>query len=406
MTFLSSSAEVGRGRRHVVHVFEPAIGGVPAYVAGLAEGLIRRGWQNTVVAPPMTSVDERLRCSGAHIIRLDMAHHPVPADARATRKLAAVFRHAGADIVHGHSTKAGFLAGLGARIARIPCVYTPNAWPFQGKGRVLEEVYIRFERLVAHRLYHTIIAVSESERRLGLAHGVRPKGGIRVVYTGLPQSRVPTRERARAVLGLGDSEVVAGWVGRCNAQKRPGDLGPLAGFLRRGGVTLLALGKGLRDSRDGEAAIAAGAHLAADEVGPEAVYAAADVFVQTSGWEGFSLAVLEAMGAGLPVVAYSVGGVAEQVVDGCTGHLVVPGEVEALAARVIELAKSRESLVRAGAASRALIEQRYSYEQMLEGTESAYGSVIDSARELDRTFELDDNESLGRGRPAVADPLP
>jgi glycosyltransferase involved in cell wall biosynthesis len=121
--------------------------------------------------------------------------------------------------------------------------------------------------------------------------------------------------------------------------------------------------------------MAAGARLPADGAQPAALYAAADVFVQTSGWEGFSLAVLEAMGAGLPVVAYSVGGVAEQVVDGRSGYLVKAGDVEALAARVVELARRPEVRAQAGAAGRALVEREFSYEQMLEGVEDAYESV-------------------------------
>ncbi len=375
MSALEADRQASQTRGHVVHVFEPPIGGVPAYVAALAEGLVRRGWQNTVVAPPSTSVDGRLDRSGARIIRLEMAHQPAPGDVRAVSKLTGVFRQLGPDLVHGHSTKAGFLAGTAARVTRVPSVYTPNCWPFQGKGRALEAAYVRFERLVARRLHQTVIAVSESERRLGLSRGVRPKGGIRVVHTGLPRLPLPPRDQARAALGLGDREVVAVWVGRCNAQKRPGDLAPLASFLRRDGVTLLAVGKGLRDSREGQAAMASGARLPADGAQPAALYAAADVFVQTSGWEGFSLAVLEAMGAGLPVVAYSVGGVAEQVVDGRSGYLVKAGDVEALAARVVELARRPEVRAQAGAAGRALVEREFSYEQMLEGVEDAYESV-------------------------------
>jgi glycosyltransferase involved in cell wall biosynthesis len=348
------------------------MGGVPAYVAGLAEGLVQRGWRITVLAPPRTSVDDRLRRSGAQILRLDMAHSPAPTDARAIGTLARACRQGGADLVHGHSTKAGFLAALGARMARVPSVYTPNAWPFQGKGRVLQAAYGRFEGLLGRRLHHTIIAVSESERQLGLARGIRPRGGIRVVHTGLPRSRLPGRERARAVLGLTEGELVAAWVGRCHPQKRPGDLAPLARLLRPEGVTLVALGKGLADSPEGEAARVAGAHLLPEGHEPGAVYVAADIFVQTSAWEGFSLAVLEAMAAGLPVVAYAAGGLAEQVVQGRTGYLVEPGDVDGLAARVVELGRTQWTLARAGAAGRAVVDRRFSYEQMLQGIEDVY----------------------------------
>ena len=87
-----------------------------------------------------------------------------------------------------------------------------------------------------------------------------------------------------------------------------------------------------------------------------AEYAAADVFCLPSLYEGFPLAILEAMAAGLPVVATAVAGVPEAVADGVTGRLVPPEDADALARALAELAADRERARRMGEAGRRRIE--------------------------------------------------
>ena len=105
------------------------------------------------------------------------------------------------------------------------------------------------------------------------------------------------------------------------------------------------------------------------------LYAAADIFVQTSAWEATSLAVLEAMQAGLPVVAYRVGGLADQVCDGLTGYLVDLAAVDDLASRTIDLARSQTQRSRLGNAGRRRCDEMFSFEQMIDSIESIYTSM-------------------------------
>jgi glycosyltransferase involved in cell wall biosynthesis len=81
------------------------------------------------------------------------------------------------------------------------------------------------------------------------------------------------------------------------------------------------------------------------------------------------------MRAALPVVAYGVGGVREQVDDGRSGELVPVGDVRALARHVVELVRAPERLRLAGAAGRARLEERFSYEGMLDALEEVYAVV-------------------------------
>jgi glycosyltransferase involved in cell wall biosynthesis len=102
------------------------------------------------------------------------------------------------------------------------------------------------------------------------------------------------------------------------------------------------------------------------------IYRALDLFVQPSRWEGLPLALLKAMGAGLPVLATRVSGVREVINDGRNGRLVEPGEAPALAQALVELCRQPELRARLGAAARLTIQEGYSLEAMLAQLERLY----------------------------------
>jgi len=100
--------------------------------------------------------------------------------------------------------------------------------------------------------------------------------------------------------------------------------------------------------------------------------AEADIFALPSRSEAFPNAVLEAMAAGLPIVASGVGGILELVDDGRTGLLVRPGDAEALAAKLCGLMEDEALSARLGAAARKEAHARYSFERMVSGFEHIY----------------------------------
>ena len=146
----------------------------------------------------------------------------------------------------------------------------------------------------------------------------------------------------------------------------------------------MALGYGLAGSPEGLELLIAGGRLVDEDVPPAVLYAAADVFVQTSAWEGLSLAIIEAMRAGLPVVAYEAGGTVEQVVHGETGFLTTVGDVPGIAAHVLDLAQSRTRRLAMGRAGADHFAWRLGFEQMLDGVQTVYADVLGRAREAVR----------------------
>jgi L-malate glycosyltransferase len=100
--------------------------------------------------------------------------------------------------------------------------------------------------------------------------------------------------------------------------------------------------------------------------------AESDLFVLPSRSEAFPNGVLEAMAAGLPVVATRVGGITELVEHQRTGVLVPPDDARALAFAVLDLVQWREHAIELGRAARRVVETRYSYRRMVEQFERIY----------------------------------
>jgi glycosyltransferase involved in cell wall biosynthesis/peptidoglycan/xylan/chitin deacetylase (PgdA/CDA1 family) len=110
------------------------------------------------------------------------------------------------------------------------------------------------------------------------------------------------------------------------------------------------------------------------------VLAEADLFVLPSRTEAFPNSVMEAMAAGLPVVASDVGGIPELVEDTQTGHLVPPGDSTALAQSLIGLIERPERIEELGRAARRRVEQTYSFGRMVSQFETLYETQLDARR--------------------------
>jgi glycosyltransferase involved in cell wall biosynthesis len=365
------------GPRHVLQVFQPATGGVPAYVVNLVRGLLERGWRVSVAGPPDATATAQMAACGATVVPMRLARSPRPwQDGRAVAALAGYARAEGVEILHAHSTKAGLVGGGAARVTRTPSVYTPHAWAFDMEGaRLLRSGYASFERALSRSWRTAVVTVSDAERRAARKWNVCADDMIEVIPTGLPPAPPPaTRSDARAALGLDAGAVVVAWVGRLGAQKRPEQLAALAGALE-GDALVVALGDGLAGSDPGDGLLAAGGRIAEAGTPPALLYAAADVLVHTARWEGLPIALLEAMQAGLPVVAYGVGGITEQVCHGKTGYLAPSGDLDTLAAHLREVVHDAALREAMGSAGKAYAAERFGYESMLDQVERTYATA-------------------------------
>jgi N-acetyl-alpha-D-glucosaminyl L-malate synthase BshA len=110
----------------------------------------------------------------------------------------------------------------------------------------------------------------------------------------------------------------------------------------------------------------------------ECFFAVADLFLLTSKNESFGLAALEAMSAEVPVIAYDSGGLGELIRDGETGFLVPLGDVEAMAARAVEVLNDPERAAAMGARARQIVCNQYLPEQVVPRYEAIYQAALEA----------------------------
>lgn len=372
----------------VLHVLQPADGGLPEHVRQLALGQVAVGYRVAVAGPAGAAPRAQLESAGVRWIPLALLGGMVTpgADVRGLRVVGRTLRSQRFDLVHLHGQKAGLIGRLAALATGTPAIYTPHALVY--RTQLVRPVRARRARFVLTRGMEralgrrtaAIIAVSEEERRTAVADGLAPPIRVHVIHNGvgMPGDVVPDP----ALTSL------------------PGD-GPLLGFVaglrdQKGLPTLLeALARLAREGRPARCAIVGNGPMAADLpawltelglretttvlpfTGPSAVHLAAlDAFVLPSYWEGLPIGLLEAMAMGLPCVASAVGGTVEVIEDGVSGFLVPARDAAALADRLGRLladAGLREAM---GAAAGRRVATDFDVEKMVSRTQALYEEVL------------------------------
>ncbi len=358
--FINKYADNSGAPRHVFRLLQAASA---QYDAGLCIG---------VDSPEA----QTLAATGVPVHRLDVLGRDaspgqVVGSIRALRQL---FRTLRPDLVHVHSPLAGFTVRVAAASMGIPCVFTAHGWNFAPGLSWKRRAASWLLEWLAARLGQPIIAVSNHDGALAMRAGVARPPQLSIILNGI-EDRPPVPPRA----GRADPVIVM--VARFSDQKRQQDLiRAVADFPAP--VRVRFVGDG--DRRVACEGLAADMGLS-DRIefpGPlpsaEAELHAADIFVLASNYEGLPLSILEAMRAGLPVVASDVGGVADAVVDGVTGLLFRPGDIATLRQHLIALTRDPSMRIRMGEAARARFTEHFTEARMLRDTFGIYAKLIAS----------------------------
>ena len=317
-------------------------------------------------ADPVPALAESLSRAGVPWTRVASLRRSVhvPRDLMALTDLQRRIRALRPDIVHAHSSKAGFLGRLAARWAGVPRIfYTPHGHVFHSYyGAPATRTFIALERLAA-RFTERIVVLTDAEAEQHLAVGVgRPHQFVRIPSgVDLAEVRAEAADagRVRRELGLASRTPLVGTVARLAPVKGLRFLvAAMPDILRRCPDShLLLAGDG--DQRSGLEALARALglsdriHFLGFRQDAAAVTAALDVFVLPSLNEGQGRVLVTAMAVGVPVVATRVGGLPEVVEDGRQGLLVAPADPQALARAVIALLTDRQRAASLGAAGRS-----------------------------------------------------
>lgn len=284
-------------------------------------------------------------------------------------------------IVETHTAKAGALGRLAAWLMRVPVVvHTFHGHVFRGYwNATISNLFVLVERWLARRT-HCLVTVSERVRRDLLEFNIAPPDKIVAIPLGFALDEfvsAPDEAGAafRAGLGVPPGVPLIGNVGRLVPIKNQALFIALAqARVAAGHAEHFAIvgDGGLRtqlESQIAEAGLTGRVHLTGWRRDLAAVYAGLDVVVNTSDNEGTPVAIIEAMAAGVPVVATAVGGVPDMIEHGQTGWLAAPNDVAALQAGLVQ-ALARPRAVLAAAQNQALA--RYSRQRLLDDIERLY----------------------------------
>jgi glycosyltransferase involved in cell wall biosynthesis len=322
----------------------------------------------------------RLGVSVRRVPGLIQPIHPLK-DLRALIAVIDLIRLEKPDVVHAHTSKAGLVARLAARITRTPVVFTAHTWSFtDGVSALQRSLAIPLERFAAG-MGGKIITVSEANKEMALRRSIATDWSLVRIWNGIPDVSSRARPGNREPVKLVS-------VARFAPQKDHGLL--LRALSTIGGSWRLVLagdGPSRKDVEDSARRL--GIRERIDFVGDRSdipqILSDSDIFVLASRWEGLPLSILEAMRAGLPVIATDVGGVAEMVTEGVTGYLTARDNAFGMRDRISALMENAELMRRFGKAGRRRYEQDFRLETMVDKTLAVYREV--AGIQFDTTFD-------------------
>lgn len=366
------------------------VGGAQENTLLTARGHVERGHRVTLVTGPSPGPEGALLAAES---APGMALVEVPAlvreinplqDLRAYVALRRLFARERFDVVHTHSSKAGILGRLAARHAGVPLiVHTVHGQafhPYQSRWR--NAFYIRSERLAA-RHCDRILAVAQAMVDQCVAARVAPAAMYQVVYSGMDIDaflKARPDPELRRHLGIPAGVPVVGKIARLFELKGHACLLDAAPAIAAAvpAVHFLLVGDGALRETLARRAVALGL---ADRVvfaglvppGQVCRYTALmDVLVHLSLREGLPRAVVQALAAGVPAVAFALDGTPEVVVDDVTGKLCTPGDAEGVAQAVTALLQDTPLRHRLGEAGRERVRSQFCWRRMADLIEQEY----------------------------------
>ena len=370
-------------------ITELQLGGAQRIVIELAGRLAQSDWEVCVITNERGLLLQDLQgIRGVEVVTVAALRREITPlkDLLALVRIVRLLNNFKPDIVHTHTPKAGLIGRVAARLLRIPCIHTVHGIGCDVSAMSLvEKAYLVCERLAA-KLSTVQVMVSERLRKTCVEHGLAPDGKVRVISGGFDArqfTKLPTRSQARTALGLPVEGIVIGTVSCMKPGKRVGDFVEVCEQVRSviPNMTAVVAGDGeLRQEIQRQierGGLEENIHLLGWRRDVPAIMAALDVFVLMSAHEGLGLVVLEAMAAGVPVVATRVDGCIEIIEETRAGVLIERGDIEGGAAAVVRLLNDRGRLEQMGRRGRKEV-VRWNFDAMCERYKEVYWEVCDA----------------------------
>ena len=308
-------------------------------------------------------------------------------DLRALWNLYHLMRSHRYSIVHTHSSKAGILGRLAARLAGVPVIiHTVHGWSFhEHMTPRTRRMYVLLEKLAAS-LTDAMIVVTRQDIQKGLREGIGKEERYHLIRSAIPleefDPQLVDRAEVRKELGLPLDALVLGNIGRFSPQKNPLEWIRVAAKVakKQPGARFLLVGDGpLRSQVEAallEADLSEKTVLTGLRRDVPRMLAAMDVFLLTSLWEGLPRVIPQAMAMGIPVVANRADGTADAIQPGKTGYLCEPGHLDEMAAFCVTLLHDPLSRREMGARGQVHSRLEFDLRMMVKQIEGLYEELL------------------------------
>jgi glycosyltransferase involved in cell wall biosynthesis len=332
------------------------------------------------------------------------------ADLRAIFKLYNVFRKIRPDVVHTHSSKTGVLGRIAAKFAGVPAViHTVHGFPFDSAENVVQRWFYVGLEWVSAQFCDAMVLLKNADLEFSHRTLQVPRNKLHLIPNGVamngfePMTRQFRKLNRTRLLGCPADETCIAMTGRLWEQKNPECFVNAAITVLKTGVTntsFYLIGDGPLRPMLQEMIDLSGFSEKIKILGwrndVPVLLQVMDVFVLPSRWEGLSLAILEAMASGLPVVASDIPGNTDLVDDGVTGYQF-KGEVpSSLAEKLLLLIADPEKRAAMGNRGRTTVDQHYRIESRVKTMEELYVQLLRSSAGFEPvTAKNFQNEGVG-----------
>lgn len=376
------------GERILHIVGDSKFGGGSIVIIRLAEMAKHQGWRVEVLTTDAT-FQRALKKNGIGAVPLNCIWRSISPvrDLVGLFRLWSFLRQGRYTLAHTHTSKAGIIGRLAARLARVPIViHTVHGFAFhEESSRSAVWTYAFIERIAAH-VADRVVTVSNFHRDWALKLGIGNTQNLVSIPNGILPKRAESsrpREQIRDVMGLRTAEFVVLSIGRLAPQKGLEYLIDSIRLLSKRGLPpfrLLIVGDGpllpLLKARSRELSVESKVEFLGFQNDVGALLKAADLVVLPSLREGLSIALLEAMAASKPIVTTTIGSNLEVTAGGAVALIVPPKNSIALADAISELMRDPAKATRLGEAARQRFLDYYTEDRMLNSYRELYKQLI------------------------------
>jgi glycosyltransferase involved in cell wall biosynthesis len=327
----------------VILIAEAMLGGIRQHVFDIAKGLDKKKYDVYLIYSDNRADDkffEDVKQIGKtiHLIKCnDMQRSLGMNDIQAYQSLKKIIKEIKPDVVHCHSSKAGIVGRIAAKSCKVPMIiYTPHAYAFQipDISKAKKMLYVCAERFLTRYACDYTINVSKGEMELALQYKIASKEHLKLIYNGIENRETRDKAELMEKLQLNPNKRYVGVTARCAKQKDPFTFLKVAlkTIKSNDNVDFIYIGDGdMEDKMKSwiiENDMQDRIHMLGFRNDAPEIVGCLDIYLSTASYEGLPYSMIEAMRAGVPIIATDTVGNNELVFEGVNGMMFPIGDVD------------------------------------------------------------------------------